>query len=105
MSELTRLCRITIVIPTAIEDDIVESLLQIQPPIEGFTTIDAEGHGQSFDNARTHECVRGRVERKMLLMVLPRVRADAVIELLRRSIKCAEAAWWIESVEQFGRLS
>ena len=102
---MTDLCRLTIAMPEALEDEVLEALLQIQPPIEGFTTFDAEGHGQTFANARTRECVRGRIARKLLLLVLPRARVMPIIEQLRTAVRSGEAAWWIEPVEQFGRLS
>jgi hypothetical protein len=101
---MSELCRITIAMPESLEDEVVEALLQLHPAVSGFTTFDAEGHGQSFDKARTRERVRGRVGRKLLWAILPRTQVDRVIDHLKARISNAEAAWWIEPVERFGRL-
>ena len=56
-------CKLTLVYPLTAEDRIVELMLETTPPIGGFTTMRAEGHGHDFAEASVNERVRGRVRR------------------------------------------
>ena len=64
-------CKLTLVYPPAAEDHIVELLLNADPPLSGFTTWRAEGHGHDFGKASVRERVRGRVARGVLVLILP----------------------------------
>ncbi|HWK37526.1 MAG TPA: DUF3240 family protein, partial [Hyphomicrobium sp.] len=56
-------CKLTLIYPPASETQIVELLMESDPPLSGFTTWAADGHGHSFDKATMRERVRGRVAR------------------------------------------
>ncbi len=72
-------CKLTLVYPVSAEDQIVELLLDCDPPLSGFTTWVADGHGHDFANADTAELVRGRVKRGFLVTVLPRSRLPKLL--------------------------
>lgn len=80
-------------------------MIAIEPPIGGFTTWSAEGHGHDFTGASTSERVRGRVRREMLVAILPRARLASVLDELRRGAAIAHMAYWVEPVEGFGRMT
>ena len=69
-------CKMTLIVPTTAEDHIVELLLNSDPPITGFTSWAAEGHGHDFNDATASERVRGRVKRRAIVAVMTRARAD-----------------------------
>lgn len=98
-------CKLTLILPVTAEDHIVELLLGSSPPITGFTTWAAEGHGHDFREASAAERVRGRVNRRVLTAVMTRKRADALLEEIRQKAPIPHLAFWIEPVERFGRLS
>lgn len=75
------------------------------PRIGGFTTFKAEGHGIDFSSASVAERVRGRVERAVLVAVLPRVRAHDVLEAVRQNLAVPHVAYWLEPVLEVGRLT
>lgn len=98
-------CKLTLILPTTAEDRILEVLLESDPPITGFTTWAAEGHGHDFREATASERVRGRVKRRVLVAVMTRERADTLLEEIRQKAPIPHLAFWIEPVERFGRLS
>lgn len=79
-------------------------MLASDPPIFGFTTWTAEGHGFGFGSASISERVRGRVKRSVIVAILQK---DAVIVLLSNIIETAampHLTYWTESVLAFGQL-
>lgn len=101
----TELARLTLVFPPVLEARVVQLMLEQDPPLPGFTVLAAEGHGADFARASIREQVRGRVARRVLMLVLPRPRAEALIAELRADLANGESAWWLEPVLGFGRLA
>lgn len=99
------LCKLTLVYPPDIADRLVELVLGMEPPVRGFTTVSAEGHGFDFSKASVRERVRGRVERCVLMAVMPRARASQLLEVLRKQIPVPHMAYWLEPVLDVGRLT
>lgn len=98
------LCKLTLVYPPAVEDTLVDMLLSSEPPLYGFTTWAADGHGLDFSKASANERVRGRVQRCVLILVMHRERVPGLIESLRATITVPGLAYWIEPVEAFQRI-
>ncbi len=98
-------CKLTLIYPPDAEDCIVELMLSAQPPLTGFTTWKAEGHGHDFSNASVRERVRGRVTRGVLAAIIPRVRLAALLEDIRIKAGIPNLAYWVEPIEVFGRLA
>ncbi|MCW2273638.1 DUF3240 domain-containing protein [Rhodoblastus acidophilus] len=96
------LCKLTLVYPVATEDRIIDFLLDEEPPLPGFVSWRAEGHGGSFEGCSAREKVRGRIERGMLVMVLGRARLETLLADLRNKCAIPHLAYWIEPVERFG---
>ncbi len=99
------LCKLTLVFPPRGEDLVIEFLLRAEPPINGFTTWIADGHGLEFTEASVNERVRGRVKRSVLVAILTRQRAANLLDGLRENAGIADLAHWIEPVDSFGRLT
>jgi len=98
-------CKLTLVYPPDSEDCIVELMLGAEPPLTGFTTWMAEGHGHDFSRASVRERVRGRVMRGVLVLILPRARLTSLLDDIRTKARIANLAYWVEPVEAFGRLA
>ncbi len=99
------LCKLTLVYPPDVEELIIELLLTADPPLKGFTTWPADGHGLDFSEASVAERVRGRVRRRVMLLVLPRSRLPALLETVRLNAGAPHTAYWVEPVDSFGRLA
>ena len=102
---MTTRCKLTVAFPPDLEDDIVETLLDLPEDVGGFTVVSAEGHGQGFARASVRERVRGRVARRLLYLILEEPRLPRVLERLRGTVRSPAVAYWVEPVAEFGRLS
>lgn len=98
-------CKLTVAFPPELEDDIVETLLDLPEDVGGFTIVSAEGHGHGFARASVRERVRGRVARRLVYVILDQDRLPRVLEHLRAVANHPAVAYWVEPVLQFGRLS
>jgi len=96
---------LNIVFPVAFEDAVSAALIEHDPPLPGFTLVEAEGHSNDFGTASTEEHVRGRVTRRMIHMVLPHEVVNEVIASLRARVRSERVVWWTTRVEAFGRLA
>lgn len=79
-------------------------MLDVEPPIAGFTTWAGEGHGFGFANASISERVRGRVKRTILVAVLTRENVAPLLALIAERAPLPHLTYWIEAVEGFGQL-
>lgn len=80
-------------------------MLRLDPPLAGFTTWTAEGHGFGFANASTSERVRGRVKRSVLIAVLARSDLDRLVSTIAEEAPIPHVTYWIEPVDAFGHLT
>lgn len=101
----TILKRLTMVAPREEEDVLVATLLEMLPALPGFTTIPVAGHGEGFAQASVHECVRGRIDRLLLWLVLPGEDVQRVLDVIGRQLPHSQIVWWIEPVDAMGRLA
>lgn len=99
------ICKLTLIYPPGAGDRIVELMLGLDPPLAGFTTWEAEGHGFGFANASTSERVRGRVKRSVLVAVMKRASAAALVKKIADEAPIPHVAYWIEPVDAFGHLA
>ncbi|MCB1503811.1 MAG: DUF3240 family protein [Hyphomicrobiaceae bacterium] len=98
-------CKLTLVYPIGVENRIVDLMLESKPPLGGFTTWAAEGHGHDFGEATIGERVRGRVGRGVLVAVMARHRAEALLREIEQKAALPHVAYWLEPVFSFGRMA
>ncbi len=98
------LCKITFVCPPDSADHIAELMLSFDPPLPGFTTWMAEGHGFGFGDATVSERVRGRVKRSVIVAVLDREIAAGLLDLIATKGAVAHLTYWTEPVDGFGQM-
>jgi len=99
------LCKLTLVCPPAGIERIFELMLSFDPPIAGFSTWAAEGHGFGFETASVSERVRGRVKRQMISAVINRATAARLLDAIERHAAMPHLTYWIEPIESFGRVA
>ena len=95
--------RFNLVFPPRLETAVTEALVA-EAGLPGFTLLQAEGHSSDFSTASAAEQVHGRVQRRVLWMLLPRAQVDTVLAALRGQVDAREVRWWIEPVLAMGRL-
>ena len=99
------LCRLSLVYPLGSDSALIGLLESADPPLPGFTTWSAHGHGHGFDGASNAERVAGNVARRVATMVLPKPQADALLENIRQQAPIRHLMYWIEPVLAAGRLA
>lgn len=97
--------RLTLLAARELEETLVEALLDLHPALPGFTTALVAGHGEGFASATAQECVRGRIDRLQLWIVLPEDDVRRVLDLLAARFARSGLRWWIEPVEAMGELA
>ncbi len=95
--------RMNLVFPPQMETLVTEAL-SADPHMPGYTLIRAEGHTSNFTRATDAELVRGRVEKRLLWLVIPAEQKESVLELLRGKMGPGELRWWTEAVLDRGHL-
>ncbi len=96
--------RLNLVFPPELEDSVTEALIEA-PGMPGFTLLRAEGHTSDFGRASVAEQVRGRVERRVLWIVIEQARLATVLDVLRARVASRAVRWWAEPVLDAGRLA
>ncbi len=98
------LCKLVVVCPLEVAEDITEAFLDATPGLPGFTSFDVQGHGHDFASASTHEQVRGHVARKCLWMVLPENDVERALVALGQATRNPHVTHWLEPVAGAGSL-
>ncbi|MCL6555205.1 MAG: DUF3240 family protein [Burkholderiales bacterium] len=96
---------LTLVIPTDLEEEVVDHLLEHPEWVPGFTTFMVSGHGQGVVYRNSAEAVRGRVGRVMVQIVTEGEKAEALLDHLKASFPHPEITWWMSPVSGQGRLA
>jgi hypothetical protein len=79
-------------------------MLSYHPPLPGFTTWTAEGHGFGFGDVTVGERVRGHVKRSVIVAVLDRAVAADLLDLIATKGAVAHLTYWTEPVDGFGQM-
>ncbi|MGD9842458.1 MAG: DUF3240 family protein [Steroidobacteraceae bacterium] len=98
-------CQLTLAIPTALEEEVLDLLLAHPEWVTGFTLFHGEGFGIGSTLRSTLEKVRGRAQRTVITLLLQRVQLGSLIELLNNSFPSDEVSWWTSTVDGFGTLT
>jgi hypothetical protein len=96
---------LTISLPGALEEEIID-LLREQPRwVHGFTSLPAEGFGSGTRLHSSMEQVRGRSHRRLLQVVMQAEHVEPLLASLKLQIPSDEVAWWTVPVTGFGRFA
>jgi len=98
------LCKLTLVYPPATEDSLIEFMLKQDPPLSGFTTVKCEGHGLGFERASAGEKVRGRINRRLFIIILKTQRVEPLLQDIKSKLPISGLMFWTEPVSTAGRL-
>lgn len=98
-------CCLTLSFPHALEEHIVGHLLDHPEWVDGFSTMNIEGHGRIRPDSAAAELVRGRAGRRYAQIVLGRADADALVAHLRAELPSKDIAYWMTPVIAFGRFA
>lgn len=105
MQDTATLQKLILLFAPALEARLLEFLRTQSPTLPAFTLIDGEGHGEDFAAASLREQVLGRIEQRILWMILPADRCAALIEALADGFRGSGLVLWTEAVSSFRRLA
>lgn len=92
-----------IVVSTAIEDSIVDWLLE-QQQISGFTSLPVSGHGTSVHSLSVYEQVTGRRKQILFQMHMQASQTRDVIDALKQKFQGSGIHYWVVPVADAGRV-
>ncbi len=99
------LCKLSLVFPSDLEDQIVDELLSHPEWVQGFNLWRVDGRGRGLVYRTVSEKVRGRADRLRTESVIDRGAAAALVEHLGALFPNPEIFWWIEPIDAFGRFA
>ena len=99
------LCKLSLVCPREIRTALADILDGLPDAVPGYTMLDAEGRGADMRLATAGERVRGAMQAVQFVMILPREAASGVLDAIAERCPRRQIAYWIEPVEDFGRLT
>lgn len=95
---------LTLAIPVALEEEVLDFILSHPQLASGFSIIDAQGMGQGASLLSTMEKVQGRCKRKLVLIVGLDGDLKQLLQALGKQIRNPDVAYWITAVSAFGNL-
>ncbi|MDR2207554.1 MAG: DUF3240 family protein [Azoarcus sp.] len=97
-------CEMTLAFPAAIEEELVDFLLDHPQQVHGFSLIAAQGMGQGAGLKSAMEKVRGRAQRRLMSILLRNEDVTPLVEALRKDFPNPDIAYWIVPLLAFGRM-
>lgn len=97
--------KLTLVCPREIQPTLADVLDAIEPALPGYTVVESAGHGPDTQLRSAYEKVRGAIRTSMFQMILPEERVRDVLDVVASGCSRPQIAYWVERVEDFGRLT
>jgi hypothetical protein len=98
-------CMLTLALPSALEEEVLDFLQQHQEWVNGFSVVHAEGFGAGSKLRSTIEQVRGRAQRVLIQLLLDEAHREPLTTALFALFPSDEIAWWTTPVTGSGRLA
>ncbi|MBL4601603.1 MAG: DUF3240 family protein [Emcibacteraceae bacterium] len=97
------LCMLTIIIPTALEDVVIDWMLE-QSDIMGFNSSSIYGHGSDETNMSIAELVTGKSKRVMFQTHVPENIAKNILTRLKKTFASRDIHYMIRPLIDAGNL-
>jgi len=98
-------CCLTLVFSKALEEDMIDHLLEHPELACGFTTCEVEGHGQVAVYHSVNEQVRGRARRVKMEVAMEHEDAQTLIAHFKETLPSRDIVYWITPINEFGRFA
>ncbi|MDD2545453.1 MAG: DUF3240 family protein [Burkholderiaceae bacterium] len=97
-------CLLTLAVPLALEEEILDALLRWPELAPGFSVMQGQGMGAHIELATTMEKVQGRARRVIVQIALAQAHVAPLIGALKQTLASAQIAYWVVPLMEFGRL-
>ncbi|WP_426112932.1 DUF3240 family protein [Massilia sp. PWRC2] len=96
---------LTLAIPTALEDEVLDFLQSNSGWASGFSILNAQGMGQGAPLHSSMERVQGRSSRRLVMVAGVEADLRELLQALARAVRSADVAYWISPLAGCGRLA
>jgi len=96
--------KLTLAIPKQIKGTILDVLDDMEPALQGYSLISAQGRGPLEELGSQAEKVLGASNVVLILVILPDVRIQMVLGAVLEACQRPNISYWVEPVLDFGRL-
>lgn len=97
-------CLLTLAVPHALEDEVLDTLRALPDLVPGFTLVKAHGLGAHIELDSAMEQVQGRARRIMVQMALQQAHLPALMDALQQALPNPQVTYWVVPLLAFGRL-
>lgn len=97
-------CLLTLAVPAALEEEVLDLLHTLPHIVPGFTLVPAQGMGAHIHLASAMEQVQGRARRVLVQLALAQTQVPVLIDALRQAFSTPQIAYWVVPLLAFGRL-
>ncbi len=95
-------CCLTLIVPTALEEDMVDLLLEHEALTRGFITSEVEGHGRNVTYQSMAEKVRGRAHQVEMKIIMQHADAQILLRDIKQALPRANIVYYMTPVTEFG---
>lgn len=95
-------CCLTLIVPKALEENLVDLLLEHEALASGFIASEIEGHGRNVTYQSGAEKVRGRARRVKLQIIMHHTDAQTLLRDIKQALPRANIVYYMTPVTEFG---
>ncbi|WP_348697956.1 DUF3240 family protein [Duganella fentianensis] len=96
---------LTLTLPAALEDDVLDFLLDHPEWAGGYTVTEAQGMGRGMRLSSTMEQVQGRRRSRQVAIAGEGAQLRQLLAALAQQIPSSEVSYWLLPMTEFGRLA
>ncbi len=95
-------CCLTLISPKALEENLVDLLLEHEALASGFMTSEVEFHGRNVTYQSSTEQVRGRAQRVKMHIIMRHADAQTLLLDIKQNLPRANIVYYITPLAEFG---
>jgi hypothetical protein len=96
-------CLLTLAVPQALEEEILDALLALPALAPGFTVLRGQGIGGHVELTSAMEQVQGRARRVMVQVAMVQSHVPQLVDALRAVLPSPQIVYWVVPLLVFGR--
>lgn len=98
-------CLFTLVLPRALEEELLDLLRQQSDLVPGFSVLHGDGIGSQAPLTTTMEQVQGRARRVFIQIAMRSDDVALLVARLREAMRAPQVSYWVVPLQTFGRLA
>ena len=95
-------CCLTLIVPKALEENLVDLLLEHEALADGFTASGVEGHGRNVVYQSSAEQVRGRAHQVKMQIIMRHADAQTLLHDIKQALPRANIVYYVTPLAEFG---